>query len=304
MSNTAFHELKKTFSKRHQQAVDKVVGISPAVTNVAQSAHGAVKSTINKTTAVIASSVSTGLLAGSLILGPAPTLAQITSAKSLPSPKLSDTPTPTPPILGKTGMARLLTELLPTNPQNLTDDQNNSVERIVKQALNLKVGATLDGKALNTTYGYMGAEQHLPRFPGDTVGDHDFNQKSGITPKTGAWGYFTDSREKLTPEIIAKEKYYFAVQTFLAPGWRENSYQLKDWFRHRKMIAVNPKTGDAVVGVIADAGPAVWTRKHFGGSPEVMSELKLNKGMQNGAVLLYFVDDPENKIPLGPITLE
>ena len=69
----------------------------------------------------------------------------------------------------------------------------------------------------------------------------------------------------------------------------------------RKMIAINPHNGKAVVGVVADAGPAKFTGKHFGGSPEVMTHLNLIYGKKKGKVILYFVDDPNDEIPLGPV---
>ena len=56
-----------------------------------------------------------------------------------------------------------------------------------------------------------------------------------------------------------------------------------------------------MISAIADAGPAAWTGKHFGGSPEVMAYLGLNVGKQKGPVVLFFVDDPEDKVPLGPL---
>ena len=56
-----------------------------------------------------------------------------------------------------------------------------------------------------------------------------------------------------------------------------------------------------MVADVADAGPANWTGKHFGGSPEVMGYLGLNVHMQKGAVLLFFVNDPNAEIPLGPV---
>ena len=55
------------------------------------------------------------------------------------------------------------------------------------------------------------------------------------------------------------------------------------------------------MAVIGDSGPAAWTGKHFGGSPEVMAYLELNRGKQKGAVILFFVDDQNNKVPLGPL---
>lgn len=63
---------------------------------------------------------------------------------------------------------------------------------------------------------------------------------------------------------------------------------------------VNVENGNAAVAVVGDAGPASWTGKHFGGSPEVMNALGGPK-YKKGRVLLYFVDDPKNKIPLGPV---
>ena len=70
------------------------------------------------------------------------------------------------------------------------------------------------------------------------------------------------------------------------------------------MLVVNPLTGQAVVSDIADAGPAVWTGKHLGGSPEVMHFLGFADGPRKGAVLYFFINDLDDKIPLGPINLK
>ena len=56
----------------------------------------------------------------------------------------------------------------------------------------------------------------------------------------------------------------------------------------------------SVVAAIADSGPAMWTGKNFGGSPEVMDYLG-GPRYKKGPVIVFFVDDPENKIPLGPV---
>lgn len=48
---------------------------------------------------------------------------------------------------------------------------------------------------------------------------------------------------------------------------------LRDWYKHRKVLIVNTENGNAVVAAIGDSGPAAWTGKQFGGSPEVMEHL-------------------------------
>jgi hypothetical protein len=149
--------------------------------------------------------------------------------------------------------------------------------------------------------GYIGFEQHLYRFPGDSLAQHDEIQEAGIAPGRGAFGYFVKDSGSFTTRDYQREKYYCVVQTLYLENWNQEHRFLKDWYAFRKMLVINPANGLAVVCDIADAGPADWTGKQFGGSPETMQYLDLNKGPRKGLVLMLFIDDPENKIPLGPV---
>lgn len=237
-----------------------------------------------------------GALAAGLVIGP-PARAQ---APSLPPPifeKLVDEGV----VIPENPREYLLDELgrlLPTKPKSLTDDVEKSIGLSIERTIGIKARATLEGERLNTSYGYIGAEQHLPRFPGDTVSQHDEFRESGITPGRGAWGYFSPLKSQLTEDLVQKEKWYAVVQTLYLPDWEERLKYLRDWYKYRKVLIVNTENGNAVVCAIADSGPAVWTGKHFGGSPEVMNVLGGPK-YRKGPVILFFVDDPENKIPLG-----
>jgi hypothetical protein len=85
------------------------------------------------------------------------------------------------------------------------------------------------------------------------------------------------------------------------PDWQTRLNYLRDWYKYRKVLVINPANGTTVVADVADSGPADFTGKQFGGSPEVMAHLGLNTGPQKGAVVLFFVNDPNNEIPLGPV---
>jgi hypothetical protein len=124
-----------------------------------------------------------------------------------------------------------------------------------------------------------------------------------MTSAPGAFGYFADSRAELTPEAILQEQYYIAAQTLYLSEWNENWVELKPWYKFRKMLVVNPTNGKAVVAVVGDAGPAWFTGKQFGGSPEVMNFLQLKDGAQKKRVVILFVDEQRasNEIPLGPV---
>lgn len=197
---------------------------------------------------------------------------------------------------------------VPDDVRALSPQENAKITEMINQDLHMKVSTSINDTRLNRTYGLIGAEQHLYRYPGDTIDQHSKTVQewamfsgAGIAPHVGAWGYFAPSKEAMTPEDEQREKYYIAVQTFLAPGFAEHVNEYRDFFKYRKMLIVNPKTGQAVVADIADAGPSEYTGKHLGGSPEVMHELGLGEGPRKGAVLYYFLDDSQSNIPLGPV---
>lgn len=176
------------------------------------------------------------------------------------------------------------------------------LEQQLSMILGFDVRHELEGKKLNHSIGIMGAEQHLLRYPGDSLDQHDAYREAGIAPKRGAFSWFTKAGE-LTQEAIIREKYYFAVQLMYLANWNQDYPELKPWYKYRKMIMINPSEQMAVVGVIADAGPAAWVQKQFGGSPEVIREGKVWSNNSRGRVILLFVDDPNDEIPLGPIDI-
>jgi len=200
-----------------------------------------------------------------------------------------------------------LAKILPKDVRPLDIKEEQKISDILSRAFNAKVTPELEGKRLNRSYGFIGAEQHLARYPGDTLSTHFDSQddtksywQSGMAPGLGAWGYFT-SNPSLTQLDKDREKYYIAVQTFLSKDFNERFTEYRDFYKYRKMLVVNPNNGRAIVVDIADAGPAEWTGKHLGGSPEVMYYLERVDGLLRGPVLYFFIDDPDDKIKLGPI---
>lgn len=194
-----------------------------------------------------------------------------------------------------------LAQILPKKIVPLTADQETQLSHLFYKTYGIDAVPQLGSTRLNHCYGLIGAEQHLPRYPGDTLDQHEEYLRAGITPGLGAWGYFAPSKNKLTEDLVNKEKYYVAVQTLYLSDWVSRFKYLRDWYKYRKVIVTNPVNGKTVICDVADSGPSWWTGKHFGGSPEVMAYLELNVHMQKGPVVLYFVDDPEDKVPLGPL---
>lgn len=270
---------EQELNKKHASSIDYLEkkGIKPS--NIRQHA---------------ANLLATGVLAGSLLLLPSPSnmIQQENSGSTvvLVSESSFDM-----------ALSGQLQNVLPEQIGLLNTEQETKITKIIKQICGVNAVAELEGNRLNQNYGLIGAEQHLPRYPGDSLDQHGEYLQAGITPGLGGWGYFTYSKNQLNSDLIQKEKYYVAVQTLYLPDWGTRTAYLSKWYKHRKVIVVNPQNGKAVVAVVADAGPSDWTGKHFGGSPEVMAYLKLNVGMQKGPVVLLFVDDPQNNVLIGPL---
>lgn len=237
--------------------------------------------------------LTSGALAGSLLLS-SPQLSIV--------PDISSKQAQVATIDINQSLSSKFSSVLPKKIESLSLEKETEISHLLFSTFGINAVPKLGDTKLNNVYGLIGAEQHLPRYPGDSVGQHDEYQKSGITPGLGAWGYFARSKSEMTEDLVQKEKYYVAVQTLYLSDWSTRFKYLCAWYKHRKVVVVNPVNGKAVVAVIADAGPASWTGKHFGGSPEVMAYLGLNVGMQKGPVVLYFVDDPEDEVSLGPLT--
>lgn len=231
-------------------------------------------------------------LIGSLLVMPMPQMASIPTEVSEPADSILSH---RQKILGN------LQEIIPHQPVKLTQEQATKIEKLISENTTIPVKASLEGQSLNHHVGYIGFEQHLRRYPGDVLSEHDEIQEAGMAPGLGAFGYFVKDSKDFSTKAYLQEKYYCVVQTLYLENWNSDYRQLKDWYAFRKMLIINPVNGQAVVCSVGDAGPADWTGKQFGGSPEAMQALDLNKGPKKGLVLMLFIDDPENKVALGPV---
>ena len=230
-------------------------------------------------------------------------------SNTLPSVPVAGTQPAIPNLDKKTFLISDLAQILPKDVGPLEAEEEQNICDILSRTYGIKVTPELEGKRLNRNYGLIGAEQHLTRYPGDNLSSHfDSDEDSklywqqGMAPGLGAWSYFASSKEALTQKDKEREKYYIAVPTFLSKDFNSRFAEYRDFYKYRKMLVVNPNNGRAIVADIADAGPAESTGKQLGGSPEVMHYLERFDGSLRGPVLYFFINDPDDKINLGPVT--
>ncbi len=281
-------ETRNTFTKKHSEA------------SIFLESKGI---PLGKLRAHSAKLLTAGMMSGALLLNQ-PSILNYLPRTEMEMKALPPEATPIPTLSSYGKLMDALHTILPEKPRPLERSQEKALEQVFAETLNVSAKGTLEGEHLNTSYGYIGAEQHLRRYPGDTMDQHEGDaaiKKEGMAPGLGAWGYFAPSKEALTPDLAQDEEWYAVVQTLYLPDWGTRTRYLRDWYKYRKVLIVNTDNGKAVVADIADSGPAAFTGKQFGGSPEVMNYLGGAK-YKKGAVLVFFVDDPNNTVKLGPVS--
>jgi hypothetical protein len=197
-----------------------------------------------------------------------------------------------------------ISKQLPKGAKQLRAEDEVVLTEQISKITGVKVTTELDGNKLNTNIGRIGLEQHLPRYSGETIHNHFDSSpvesvygRSGLTQNRGAFGYFAPNKFALTQTEVDQEKYYVVVQTFDIPGYKNNVA----WYKNRKVMIINPENGKAIVGDIADSGPAKWTGKSYGGSPELMDHLGMYRQSPKTPVLMFFIDESSGSVKLGPV---
>lgn len=293
MSTHQLAQIEKKLKKRHTWANSRLSSANPSALNLVQSGALHVQNLRQKSGRMLAGfGLAGSLLLNTLAPGAGTTIASSTAPKHVEGiVKMSFTDV----------LKNSLADLVPKEPTKLSPSQAIAIENAVKEVTGIDAKATLENQSLNHQVGYIGYEQHLARFPGDKLENHDEELIAGMAPGRGAWGYFAPSKEQFTKTDYLREKYYSNAQVHMLPDFMDNVAFYRDWYKYRKIIVINPANGKAVVTAMGDVGPAGFTGKQFGASPDTMKELNLHKGPRKGLVVYLFVDDPSDSIPLGPL---
>lgn len=166
---------------------------------------------------------------------------------------------------------------------------------------NMTGGArTLDGIPLPAYSGKVGREQHLcltvPQEPAAThyaisgvpaAAQNGMAWEEGGGSGYGAWG-------KAAP--VDDERYYVCMRWNYTDLHGQPVLAPKDWYYKKRLLVINPANNTRVVASIIEYGPAPWTDRVSGLSPEAMLVL----GADTDDNLIYYWAQDQST-PLGPI---
>ena len=187
-------------------------------------------------------------------------------------------------------------------PGTLDTEVELYLEQQLSEILNFDVSVEVEGQRLPHTHGVIQALPHFKTTPTDSLENHSYPHAT-FSGKRSFFGWVT-SGTSVDQDPPAYEQYAVSLPLFLLPGWSEKFVSLKKWYAYRKVIIINPAESIGVVARIADTFPLVTAKYQFGASPEVILEAKCWSPKSLGKVLIFFVTDETDTVPLGPVSLE
>jgi len=189
-----------------------------------------------------------------------------------------------------------LSDLVRMPPGQLDSESELYLEQQLSEVLGFQVSSELEGHRLLYNTGKVTAMPHIKLHPTDTLQSHA-HPYAGLSKHRGAYGWFLE-QGKVSDESEKLEKYYCALPLYYFPEWQTDSKAVKKWYKHTKIIILNPIENTAVICAVGTIGPLTQSRYQFGASPETIIAGKIWSPQAAGRVLILFIEDTENTILL------
>ena len=161
-------------------------------------------------------------------------------------------------------------------------------------------GETLEGIPMPAYSGKTAWEQHLsltgsqePPATHYSVSSTPILAQNGMAWQTGggdgygAWG---------VPQPVGDERYYICMRWNYTNLHGQLIYAPKDWYHQKKVLVINPANNKKVIASIIEYGPAPWTGRVSGLSPE--AALSIDAVTDNTLSYYWALDQ---NLPLGPL---
>ncbi len=154
-----FEYIKRKFETKRDQTIDTVYSAFPHLEHYFQT-RGLSISTLRQQSAKL---LSLGALTATVMLSPPSDVAGLKVPKEIVD-KLHKNDAEKPDSQIKRFLTDVLKEVLPQHPRSLSADEEQYLERLFTSVYSIDAKARLEDQHLNTTYGFIGAEQHLAKI--------------------------------------------------------------------------------------------------------------------------------------------
>lgn len=195
-----------------------------------------------------------------------------------------------------------LREVAKLNPGDLEQDDLLYLEQQLSDIFGFEVTSKLDDHKLPFTLGTMAAAPHQRRYPKDKLGEHNRYPEAGMTQTRSSFGWMLEAGQ-LSATATKQEQYGLSLPLAYLPEWQQDYSQLKDWYRYRKMLVINPFELKAIIASVINIDLVSTLKYQFAGTPELIRAGFIWSPKASGRVLVFFINDEPDNIKVGPINL-
>ncbi len=167
------------------------------------------------------------------------------------------------------------------------------LEQQLSEITGIEVTSVLDGHRLHFQTGVVCSLPHSKRSPTDALGRHEVLFEAGLRQSRSCYGWVPEDHER----------YGIALPLVLFSPDPVERTQLKQWYKYRKMLLVNPHEQKAVIASVFDVQFTQTQKYQFGATPEAVRSLHAWSPKTQGRTLLFFVT-PTDTHPLGPVDMQ
>lgn len=161
-------------------------------------------------------------------------------------------------------------------------DEALYIEQQVAELLGFEVELSKNGLTLPFSYGQMAGSSHAKMKPSITSAP-DHLKEAGFSPQRPFFGWFQESE---------LPRYTIQANLLQLPEWSEQYPSIKSALGLSQMFVINPYEGLGAAAVLTDVVYPHQSRYQFGGSPELIRDLKIWSPSSLGKVWVFFLPTP------------
>lgn len=156
------------------------------------------------------------------------------------------------------------------------------IEQQVAELLGFEVAVSKDNLSLPFTYGQMAGSPHAKMKPSPTALSEPI-QEAGFATLRPFFGWYQDA------EI---PRYTIQVNLLRLPKWSAQYPSIKSKLAFTQLFVINPYEGLGAPAVLTDVVYPHQSRYQFGGSPQLIRDLKVWSPASQGKVWVFFLPNP------------
>lgn len=196
-----------------------------------------------------------------------------------------------------------IAEFISSSGHDINQDELLYLEQQLSDIVGFTVSSQFENIALPYIWGKAKSLPHIKRHPTDNLDLHEYIHEATITNKRSVYGWL-NLVQSTKEEIAIREQYSVTLPLLTFEHPELPSERFIQWFKYKKVLMINPQSKKMAVAQISNIVLPQQPKYALGLSPELSRNLETWRPPSQGNIFFLFVDDAQDKVPLGMLEYE